>query len=149
MNIRFDVNQAEALRKGVDCPKSIVSVNVDPSELTQEQRNLIADRMTGIDVYPLTWQSYDKDIHDRVWTLHQTMPRIQASLPTFDALMEAIKANDAEIKREELARTSSNGAAPDRAQKKDAAEIKIARVVIAPSPDNEVKTTRVRVVKSP
>src|ERR1043165_1346625 len=47
MKIRFAVDQAEAFRRGVDCPKSIVTVEVDPKTLSQEERDLIADRLEG------------------------------------------------------------------------------------------------------
>ena len=50
MQLRFRVNQAEAFRRGISVPKSIVRVDVEPAELDQKIRNLIADRMIGIDV---------------------------------------------------------------------------------------------------
>jgi hypothetical protein len=50
MKLRFGVNQAECFRKGINCPKSITTVEVDPAELPQSVRDLIADRLSGIDV---------------------------------------------------------------------------------------------------
>ena len=53
MNLRFEVDQAESFRRGIDCPKSIVTVEVNPKDLSQEDRNLLADHMDGIDVVKL------------------------------------------------------------------------------------------------
>jgi len=89
MKLRFDVDQAEAFRRGIDCPKSIVTVDVNPAELSQEDRNLIADRLDGIDVCQM-WHS-DKGC---VKEYDNGKPkRVVASEPTFAALMEAIRAD--------------------------------------------------------
>lgn len=53
MKLRFEIDQAYLFRKGIDAPKSIVHIEVDPSKLSQDQRNLIADRLIGIDVFKL------------------------------------------------------------------------------------------------
>ena|ERR1700730_16687107 len=45
MKILCYVNQAEAFRKGIDAPHSSVQIEVDPSVLTQAQRDFIADRL--------------------------------------------------------------------------------------------------------
>jgi len=50
MKLRFEVDQAACLRKGIDCPKSIVTIEINPAKLSEEDRNLIADRMNGIDI---------------------------------------------------------------------------------------------------
>ncbi len=102
MKLRFEVNRAEAFRRGMDLRKSVVTIEVKPWEITQEQRNLIADRLEGIDVLQLHYNSkasktektyYWDTIGKRV-----AMPvRIQARAPTFDGLMEAIEANEAEV----------------------------------------------------
>jgi len=88
MKLRFEVNQAEAFRQGIDVPKSIVTIEVNPAEISQEQRNLIADRLDGIDVCPLV----DDGVLGRKPARNcDGKPfRIMAKLPTFDSLMEAI-----------------------------------------------------------
>lgn len=53
MKLRFKVNQAECLKRGIDAPKSIVTVEVNPKELPQKDRDLIAKHMDGIDVCKL------------------------------------------------------------------------------------------------
>ena len=82
MILRFEVNQAEAFRRGVDVPKSTNHLEVNPADLTQEDRNLIADRLKGIDVMELApdGQQYGGS-------------KIVANLPTYEALMEAIRDN--------------------------------------------------------
>jgi hypothetical protein len=104
MNLRFEVNRAEALRHGLDIPKSTVTIQVRASNLTPEQKRLIADRLDGIDVVKL---HYDPRTHvpQKTYYLNSTRRnapkrepvRIQANLPTFDAMMEAIEANQAEV----------------------------------------------------
>jgi alpha-galactosidase len=45
MKLRFKVSQAECFRRGIDAPKSIVTIKVEPARLFQEERILIADRL--------------------------------------------------------------------------------------------------------
>jgi hypothetical protein len=90
MKLRFEVDQAEAFRQGIDVPKSIVTIEVNPAEISQEQRNLIADRLDGIDVCQHAGVLDDlldgKPKRDR-----DGKPfRIMAKLPTFESLMEAV-----------------------------------------------------------
>lgn len=51
MTLRVEINQAEAFRRGIDAPKSIAHVEVDPSKLDTATRNLIADHLSGIDLF--------------------------------------------------------------------------------------------------
>lgn len=95
MKLRFDVDQAECLRKGIDCPKSIVTVDVTPAELNQQQREAIADRMDGIDVLRLSWRHPVANgfqfLRTKASKKMQTAYRVEAKAPTFDALWEAIQ----------------------------------------------------------
>jgi hypothetical protein len=113
MKLRFEVNQAEALRRGVDCPKSIVTVEVDPAKLSQEERNLIADRMSGIDVMCLKWDKAFRECgepgSDVSWIVRpegstkvKDALRVVANLPTFESLMEAIVADEKELETVEV-----------------------------------------------
>jgi hypothetical protein len=100
MQIRFCVNLSEAFRQGIDCPKSIVHVEIDPATLDEPARRLIADRMKGIDVYQLEYRGGETAIkldYEPV-SLSLSVPvRIEANAPTFDALMEAVKENERKL----------------------------------------------------
>ena len=101
MKLRFKVDQAEALRQGVDAPTSVVTIEINPKTLTQEERNLLADRMGGIDVYELTtWTGVSAPGHSE--------KHITATQATFDALMASVRANEARIqaKKDDVAQTS-------------------------------------------
>ena len=101
MVLRFEVNQAEAFRQGVDVPKSTNHLDVNPAELSQEDRNLIADRLNGIDVTQLVFSASEKKGFRQAsedWA--PQFYRIVAKLPTLESLMEAIRANQAEVDKE-------------------------------------------------
>ena len=103
MKLRFEVNQAEAFRRGINIEKSVHVIDVDPSTLDQDKRNLIADRLEGIDVCQLY-------VPDQLWDpdLLQHFPNVKldavkrfddndrpilvvAQEATADALIEAIQ----------------------------------------------------------
>ena len=92
MVLRFEVNQAEAFRQGVNVPKSTNHLDVDPAKLSQQDRDLNADRLDGIDVFKMMLNENGEAI--------QGVNRIIAKLPTFEALMAAIRENQAEIERD-------------------------------------------------
>lgn len=98
MVLRFEVNQAEAFRQGVDVEKSTNHLDVDPSKLSQEERNLIADRLIGIDVLRLegNGDAVSRCPMGRIGDA--TRERIVAKLPTFEALMEAIRENEKAVR---------------------------------------------------
>jgi len=95
MILRFEVNQAEAFRQGINVPKSTCHLEVDPATLDQTIRNLIADRMDGIDVCRLdVWGTEIRKVPsspDSVWH------RIVAHGPDFESLMAAIFENEADV----------------------------------------------------
>jgi len=92
MKLRFEVDQAEAFRQGIDVPKSIVTIEVNPAELSPERRNLIADRLNGIDVCQVACIAEGMLPRDR----NGQPLRIKAKVPTFESLMEAIVAEQCE-----------------------------------------------------
>jgi hypothetical protein len=102
MKLRFEVDQAEAMRRGVAVKKRLVAIEVDPGALTEGQRDLIANRMDGIDVLKLHYdpvtRAFEKTYYfeGRANDGRSRPVYIQASLPTFDAMMEAIAADQAE-----------------------------------------------------
>ena len=99
MVLRFEVNQSEAFRRGVDVEKSTNHLQVDPSTLSQDDRNLIADRLDGIDVLQLEVK-YDGAVVQSSSYADIERRRIKAKLPTYEALMEAIRENQMEIEKE-------------------------------------------------
>ena len=105
MKLRFKVDQGEALRQGVDAPTSIVTLEINPKKLAQEERNLLADRMDGIDVRELYRVAGGFPIERRE-------KHITATLATFDALMVALRANEAKVQPSSQAQRKVN--APHR-----------------------------------
>lgn len=99
MKLRFKVDQGEALRQGVDAPTSVVTIEVDPKTLTQEERTVLADRMDGIDVRELYLHSPATTGHPtQAPTVKRNLSHITATLPTFQALMAAIRANEEKVR---------------------------------------------------
>ncbi len=101
MQLRFRVNQAEAFRQGINAPKSIITVDVEPAKIPLEERNLLADRMDGIDVYrgciddegrvrPMGGLSFDRKDY-----------LVEAMLPTYKALIEAVRKDNEKLKAQE------------------------------------------------
>ena len=107
MILRFEVDQAEAFRHGVDVPKSTNHVDVDPSKLSQEERNLIADRLDGIDVMEKgvdlevsAGSANEEDtVHYHIRGLKRSNNRVVSKLPTFESLMEAIREDEAKARK--------------------------------------------------
>jgi hypothetical protein len=98
MKLRFAVDQAEAFRQGVDCPKSIITIEVDPANIPQDERNLIADRLHGgIDV--CRGEIRDGDKVTPIFSFGEPA-RIIAALPTFEALMQTVRADERELRGE-------------------------------------------------
>src|SRR5688500_8771417 len=100
MKLRFEVDQAECFRRGVDCPKSIVTVEVDPAKLKQADRDLIAYRHKGIDIVHVTILESGRG---RVKVRENNAAvRLKANLPTFESLMEAVRDDEEWCKAREL-----------------------------------------------
>src|ERR1051326_7242188 len=88
MKLRFEVDQAECFRRGIDCPKSIVTIDVNPAELPQDVRNMIADRLSGIDVCSL---AVTPDGGVGIHVENGAPVRVQAEEPTLEALLAVIR----------------------------------------------------------
>jgi hypothetical protein len=95
MKLRFEVDQAACFRKGIDCPKSIVTIEVNPAEIPVEERILIADRLHGIDVCQL-WNSNDGTTKQFTAEGHQPI-RIVAEEPNYASLVTAVRADQAQV----------------------------------------------------
>src|SRR4051794_41175795 len=105
MKLRYEIDQAEAFRRGVDVPKSIVTIEIDPAKLDQEDRDLIADRMHGIDVCQIVVDKGEttlggewEDDNVRQETLWKPK-RIKAVLPTREAFMDALRQDKAQVEK--------------------------------------------------
>jgi hypothetical protein len=102
MLLRFKVDQAECFRRGIDAPRSIVTVPVNPADLTQADRDLIADRLDGIDVCRLGLS----DSSGTPWKMQTDdgePDHVVASAPTFDGLMEALRKDEVDFASARLA----------------------------------------------
>lgn len=105
MKLRFEIDQADCFRRGIDAPKSIVTVDVDPAKLPVEDRNLIADRLVGIDVCQTKisvqiLNSKDGAADYKDLATVDDGNRIMASGPTYEALILAVRKDDECLKKE-------------------------------------------------
>ena len=107
MKLRFQVNQSEAFRRGVDAPNSIVAVDVDPGKLDQRTRELISSRLRGIDVVQLAVDE-EGNVIPRFQSLSEAevqsgkKPKpilLMAEEPNFEALVAAAKENQAAVEK--------------------------------------------------
>jgi hypothetical protein len=97
MQLRFKVDQGEALRQGVDAPTSVVTIEINPKALTQEERNLLADRMDGIDVFRLYRNPFSNIGGPKT---KRSVTHIIADAARFEALMAAVKIDEAQVQAE-------------------------------------------------
>jgi hypothetical protein len=93
MKLRFNVDQGACLRAGLDHPAPTAVIDVNPGQIKLDVRNLIADRLIGIDVCQL-WNS-DKGTNKSVDPSGNPV-RIVADAPTFEGLVKAVL-KDAQI----------------------------------------------------
>jgi cold shock CspA family protein len=114
--LRFDVDQAACLRKGVECPSPTMTIQIDAGTLPQEQRDRIADRLDRNDVCRL------QKLGEGPPSLsidHDGNPiRIRAKGPTYEDLWAAICEEEEDLKRP----------SPSEAFKKSLAEIRARRL---------------------
>jgi|SRR4051812_8442630 len=93
MKLRFNVDQGACLRAGIDHPAPTAVIEVNPGQIKLDVRNLIADRLIGIDVCQL-WNS-DKGTNKSVDPSGNPV-RVVADAPTFEGLVKAVL-KDAQI----------------------------------------------------
>jgi len=96
VKLRYLVNEPEEFRSGPDTHKSIAILEVDPEELSPEQRTLLADRLHGIDVCQL--QSSEQGITKQLDLVGRTV-LVEAMEATFAGLMKAVKQNQSEVEK--------------------------------------------------
>lgn len=136
MKLRFGVDQAAALRQGINAPTSIVEIEVDPGTLTEHQRNLIADRLfDGICVGSLKEDRYE--VKARLATLYKGYINhepyvITAQAPTLEALLAAVEKNHAAVeaalapRREQKAKEEAERAIEEEKKRKQIEDARIA-----------------------
>jgi hypothetical protein len=112
MVLRFEVDQAEAFRQGINVPKSTNHIDVDPSTLPQEERELVADRLKGIDVCQLVLDG-GRVVRRRPAYEEDVRHRIEAKAPTYEALMEAIRENQSAVQKTILSSKWQNSQVAD------------------------------------
>jgi hypothetical protein len=97
MKLRFKVDQADAFRRGIDRPKSIVSIEVNPADIAEEARSLIADHLVGIDVLEFFYDNGDVikgfPIKELCYTSREPK-HIVAAAVNVESLVAAIRANN-------------------------------------------------------
>lgn len=97
MKLRFKVDQGEASRRGDDAPTSVVTIEINPKTLTHEERNLLADRMVGIDVFKLHRNPFHNVGGPKA---KRSATHIVADSARLEALMSAIWADEAQVQGE-------------------------------------------------
>ena len=93
MKLRIKIDQAEAFRRGINAPSDEVDVEVDPAELTHEQRELISEHLRGGEVCLLQLEPYGQG-------KMITRQRIVVPVPTLEAILHAIKDNRIRLEEE-------------------------------------------------
>ncbi|HTR40110.1 MAG TPA: hypothetical protein VMH87_00655 [Pseudomonadales bacterium] len=90
MKLKFGIDQEACFKSGNNYSETTATIDIDPSMLSQEQRDLIAPRLNGDSVVPLTrfGGSYIQD----------TRYFILADGPNLQDLLDACANNEAEIK---------------------------------------------------
>jgi len=93
MHLYIGLNQGENLRRGKECGSSTTNIEVDPTKLPEEDRNLLADRMKPgeIAVYSLSLDENGNKI--------RTDELIYAHGPDYEGLMDAVRQNEREVRQ--------------------------------------------------
>lgn len=124
--ITYRVNYAMSFARGVDCPQPpIVTVDVDPATLSDEDRNTIASRLNQSgDVCSRSAEGYwlSAGDHERSLTRPErrdpdpgsrghwlTPTLVLADTPRLEDLLAAIRAEDAAIARYAAAEAAAEG----------------------------------------
>lgn len=102
MKLRFEINQADSFRRGIDRPKSIVSIDINPADVPEHVRSLIANHLSGIDVLQFFYHNGEVlkgyPIRELLYTSREPK-RIVAHAANLESLVDAIKENDHMIER--------------------------------------------------
>src|SRR4051812_22555773 len=91
MKLRFDLDRAACVRAGIENPTPTAVIDVEAGNLKLDVRNLIADRLAGIDVCQL-WNS-EQGTNKSVDASGRPV-RVLAEAPTFEALVKAVRKDE-------------------------------------------------------
>lgn len=106
MKLRFELDQAEALRRGIETHEASITIEVDLATLPENERHLLAVRMNDIDVMAMrAEQTFGIDlVTGRLWSYTgKTVvsgTRIKASEPTYEALIQAVRQDEVKVRKE-------------------------------------------------
>ena len=101
MKVLFEIEQSEGSHSGASkCHTSIVALDIDPATISQKDRDLLADRLIGINVCQL----WNDDMGTTKSINRDGSPiRVVSKAPSYEALMEAVR-EDQEMAEERQAR---------------------------------------------
>jgi hypothetical protein len=91
MEIRFKVDQAESFRRGIDAPEPIVSLHIDPADLSESHRKQIGTHLflTNIVYDP---QHATEEYGEAVPIGgHPAWELVEAKEPTIASLLQALE----------------------------------------------------------
>ena len=97
MKLRFEIDQADSFRHGIDRPKSIVSIDVNPADIPDAQRHLLAEHLDGIDVLQLFYHHGEVIKGHPIKELCRTNrepKRIVAKAANLESLLAATRVNN-------------------------------------------------------
>jgi len=113
MKLRFDLDVAECLVRGIDVPGERATIDIDPARLPDDVRVMLAARLSGTDVHTLARESNIQFGARGPDGKHLFLrppfrkvigkQRLRALASTLQALIEAIRADDLRV--EELIET--------------------------------------------
>ena len=109
MNLRYKVNQAACFKAGINQEKSIEVLPVNPAELSQEIRDLVASRLCGIDVVKLEAYPDGSVRHQKI---DGEYCLIESQLPGLEHLVAACRENEAEVQKSLTQLGFGNSAVP-------------------------------------
>lgn len=115
LKVRFDVNQAEAYRLGFECSKPTVTLTVSVLLLSAIHRAFLADRLVGVDVCEAILRGDGSRAPAVVWQAKmfgnsKVKPwpcRLVASLPTLNALLQALEDDESRVAEQHRLRLQS------------------------------------------
>lgn len=93
LKVRFEVDLTVCFLKGVDpLPEDrLVTLDVDPAQIPEDERSLIGERLEGGDLWQLSQGRFGRRCHRSA--------RILSATPDYAGLMDAIREDEREVQR--------------------------------------------------
>ena len=128
LKLRFEVNQAEAYRLGVDCSEPVVTLSLNPRTIPPRYRALLAARLVGPDICEAVLRADGSRGPAVVWQAktygaRRTRPllcRLVVNLPTVQALWAALDEDEQRVSEQWEFRLRSTAAAREFSHYADA-----------------------------